>query len=474
MSGAMSALITTRPPSPTHERMLSSVSDSTARPHAERTDAELQSIVSTAQAEIDQRKAERLQLQEERREFEATRKRLAETEAELDKRAAKQQRQTGHTNSENSTSNHQLTVLAVLPASASGDVVSFKSLVAQLANNPMLSISVKRGIYELGEEYRVQDKASLSEQDKASFCRKLVQLVSAERIEQAMLAIRAAESAENSASQKRKDCAEPAADSEDSTSNHQDQDQDGVAAPATADNPLQTIAAHTTTPRTALSTVAATTLAQPVAAVAAAAHLQPTAEPSAAVTQPAAAQPAGMDIDALAGAPGVVPVQTTTAAAAAPTVHDLTESARVTPLASGNVLSFKDLVAQLAKDPTLSSSVKRQIYELGEAYRVQDKASFFGKLKELVGKELIKRALLALRAASSVTDAAAVSCSSSHAAPLAATKPVRQKQKRKASHVLVGPDVLLKEHVECARVDGTTVVRATNGGASSYAIEEMD
>ena len=82
------------PPSPTHERMLSSVSDSTARPHAERTDAELQSIVSTAQAEIDQRKAERLQLQEERREFEATRKRLAETEAELDKRAAKQQRQT--------------------------------------------------------------------------------------------------------------------------------------------------------------------------------------------------------------------------------------------------------------------------------------------------------------------------------------------------------------------------------------------
>ena len=458
--------------------MLSSDSDSTARPHAERTDAELQSIVSTAQAEIDQRKAERLQLQEERREFEATRKRLAETEAELDKRAAKQQRQTGHTNSENSTSNHQLTVLAVLPASASdaacGDVVSFKSLVAQLANNPMLSISVKRGIYELGEAYRVQDKASLSEQDKASFCRKLVQLVSAERIEQAMLAIRAAESAENSASQKRKDCAEPAADSEDSTSNHQDQDQDGVAGSATAEYPLQTIAAHTTTPRTALSTVAATTLAQPVAAVAAAAHLQPTAEPSAAVTQPAAAQPAGMDIDALAGAPGVVPVQTTTAAAAAPTVHDLTESARVTPLASGNVLSFKDLVAQLAKDPTLSSSVKRQIYELGEAYRVQDKASFFGKLKELVGKELIKRALLALRAASSVTDAAAVSCSSSHAAPLAATKPVRQKQKRKASHVLVGPDVLLKEHVECARVDGTTVVRATNGGASSYAIEEMD
>ena len=441
------------------------------RMHAELTDAELQlqlahgrTIVSTVQAEIEQRKVatERLQLQGERREIEATRKRLAEKEAELDERAAKQQRQIGHTNSENSTSNYQLTVLTVLPApDVINSKVSFKSLVAQLANNPTLSFSVKQEIYKLGEAYSVQDMGSLREQDKASFGSKLAQLVSVERVEQAMLAIRAAESAENSASQRRKDRDDeeaplPVANSENSTSNHQDRVAD-VAAPATTESPPQAIEAHTATPRTVLADVAVTTLAQPVAAFAADA-------------QPAPAQPAA--------APGVVPAQAAAAAVVtAPAVHGLPAPARVTPSASGNLMSGKgkSLVAQLAKDPTLSSSVKRQIYELGEAYRVQDKASFFGKLEELVGKELIKRALLALRAAPSVTGAAAVSCSSSHAAPLAAMKPVRKKQKRKASHVLVGPDVLLKEHVECARVDGTTVVRATrNGGASSYAIEEMD
>ena len=70
------------------------------------------------QAEMERRKAatKRLQLQGERREIEATWKRLAEKEAELDERAAKQQRQIGHTNSENSTSNYQLTVLTVLRA----------------------------------------------------------------------------------------------------------------------------------------------------------------------------------------------------------------------------------------------------------------------------------------------------------------------------------------------------------------------
>ena len=437
------------------------------RMHAELTDAELQlqlahgrTIVSTVQAEIEQRKVatERLQLQGERREIEATRKRLAEKEAELDERAAKQQRQIEHTNSENSTSNYQLTVLTVLPApDVINSKVSFKSLVAQLANNPALSCSVKREIYKLGEAYSVQDMGSLREQDKASFGSKLAQLVSVERVEQAMLAIRAAESAENSASQRRKDRDDeeaplPAANSENSTSNHQDR----VAAPATAESPPQAIEAHTATPRTVLADVAVTTLAQPVAAFAADA-------------QPAPAQPAA--------APGVVPVQAAAAAAAtAPAVHGLPAPARVTPSASGNLMSGKgkSLVAQLAKDPTLSSSVKRQIYELGEAYTPQDKASFFSKLKELTGKELIKRVMLTLKAAPGVTGAAAVSCSSSHAAPLAAMKPVRQKQKRKASHVLVGTDVLLEEHVECARINGTTVVRATNGGASSYAIEEMD
>ena len=73
--------------------MVLSESASTARPLAERTDAELQAelaraskIVATVQAEIEQRKADRLQLQAEHREVEAMRRRLAEREAELDER----------------------------------------------------------------------------------------------------------------------------------------------------------------------------------------------------------------------------------------------------------------------------------------------------------------------------------------------------------------------------------------------------
>ena len=63
------------------------------------TDAELQvelarasKIVATVQAEIEQRKADRLQVQAERREIEATRRRLAEREAKLDERAATRSR----------------------------------------------------------------------------------------------------------------------------------------------------------------------------------------------------------------------------------------------------------------------------------------------------------------------------------------------------------------------------------------------
>ena len=73
-----------------------SESESTARPLAELTDAELHAqlahaskVVATVQAEIEQRAAERLQLQAERREIAAMQKRL---EAELDGRAAKHQR----------------------------------------------------------------------------------------------------------------------------------------------------------------------------------------------------------------------------------------------------------------------------------------------------------------------------------------------------------------------------------------------
>ena len=73
-----------------------SESESTARPLAERTDAELHAqlahaskVVATVQAEIEQRATERLQLHAERREIAAMQKRL---EAELDGRAAKHQR----------------------------------------------------------------------------------------------------------------------------------------------------------------------------------------------------------------------------------------------------------------------------------------------------------------------------------------------------------------------------------------------
>ena len=96
------------------------------------------------------------------------------------------------------------------------------------------------------------------------------------------------------------------------------------------------------------------------------------------------------------------------------------------------------------------------------------------QLKEFVGKELFERVMLALEATPGATGAAATSCSSCHAAPPAIkpampTKPARQKRKRKACHVLVGPDVLLEEHAECARINATN-----DSGASSYAIEEMD
>ena len=77
------------------------------------TDAELQvelarasKIVATVQAEIEQRKADRLQLQAERREVEAMRRRLAEREAELDERAAKHRRQAEPASSESSTSSN--------------------------------------------------------------------------------------------------------------------------------------------------------------------------------------------------------------------------------------------------------------------------------------------------------------------------------------------------------------------------------
>ena len=72
---------------------------------------------------------------------------------------------------------------------------------------------------------------------------------------------------------------------------------------------------------------------------------------------------------------------------------------------NGEVVTFKDLVVGLINDATLSVPVKRQISDLGKAYTPQDKASFFSKLKELAGKERIRRVMLALKAAGATVPA---------------------------------------------------------------------
>ena len=72
---------------------------------------------------------------------------------------------------------------------------------------------------------------------------------------------------------------------------------------------------------------------------------------------------------------------------------------------SGGGASFKDLVAGLHHDPSLSDAVKDQISVLGDAYNTHDKATFFSKLTELVGKERIKPTVLSLRAAGATVPA---------------------------------------------------------------------
>ena len=72
---------------------------------------------------------------------------------------------------------------------------------------------------------------------------------------------------------------------------------------------------------------------------------------------------------------------------------------------NGEVVTFKDLVVGLINDATLSVPVKRQVSDLGEAYTPQDKKSSFGKLKDLVGKERIRRVMLALTAAGATVPA---------------------------------------------------------------------
>ena len=72
---------------------------------------------------------------------------------------------------------------------------------------------------------------------------------------------------------------------------------------------------------------------------------------------------------------------------------------------NGEVVTFKDLVVGLINDATLSVPVKRQVSDLGKAYTLQDKKSSFGKLKDLVGKERIRRVMLALTAAGATVPA---------------------------------------------------------------------
>ena len=63
--------------------------------------------------------------------------------------------------------------------------------------------------------------------------------------------------------------------------------------------------------------------------------------------------------------------------------------------ASGGGITFKAMVAALTSDATLSATVKQQISELGEAYRAQDKVSYYLKLNDLVGCERIKQIFVA-------------------------------------------------------------------------------
>ena len=66
---------------------------------------------------------------------------------------------------------------------------------------------------------------------------------------------------------------------------------------------------------------------------------------------------------------------------------------------ASHVCYLLDVLAQLTNDPTLSAPVKQEINELGKACSTMDNKSFFSKLKELVGRERIKRVLLAIIAA---------------------------------------------------------------------------
>ena len=129
--------------------------------------------------------------------------------------------------------------------------------------------------------------------------------------------------------------------------------------------------------------------------------VDPNSFPDAAAAAPAAPSAQLAPLGAFDAQPAAPP-PTAGGSSSLPAAHGL--AAPAAPSASGSAapasgggVSFKDLVVGLMNDPSLSDAVKEQISVLGDTYSTNDKATFFSKLKDLVGKERIKQIMLALK-----------------------------------------------------------------------------
>ena len=138
-----------------------------------------------------------------------------------------------------------------------------------------------------------------------------------------------------------------------------------------------------------------------IAALSAALGVDPNSLPDAAAAAPAAPSAQLAPLGAFDAQPAAPP-PTAGGGSSLPAAHGL--AAPAAPSASGSAapasgggVSFKDLVVGLMNDPSLSDAVKEQISVLGDTYSTNDKATFFSKLKDLVGKERIKQIMLALK-----------------------------------------------------------------------------
>ena len=126
--------------------------------------------------------------------------------------------------------------------------------------------------------------------------------------------------------------------------------------------------------------------------------VDPNSFPDAAAAAPAAPSAQLAPLGAFDAQPAAPP-PTAGGSSSLPAAHGL--AAPAAPPASGSAapasgggVSFKDLVVGLMNDPSLSDAVKEQISVLGDTYSTNDKATFFSKLKDLVGKERIKQIML--------------------------------------------------------------------------------